>query len=45
MEHDEKYEEFRKHYENAETREQQYIVIITKQAMKIKELEKKLASK
>ena len=38
----EKYEELRKYFESAEDREQQYIVTITKQQMKIKALEKEL---
>lgn len=35
----EKYEEFRRYFERGEEREQQYIVTITKQSMRIKELE------
>ena len=42
---DEKYEELRKYFEEAEEREQGYIVVITKLQMKVKELEKELASK
>ena len=38
----EKYEELRRYFERGEEREQQYIVTITKQAMRIKDLEREL---
>lgn len=42
MNTEEKYEEFRRYFEASEQREQQYIVKITKQAIRINELEKQL---
>lgn len=42
MPDDEKYEELRKYFEGAEAREQKYIVVITKQEIRIKDLEKQL---